>query len=47
MGVTRKPLPGTPKLYDLQENNSACVFCSLLCRFYFVDDKSAVDLFKI
>ena len=28
VGIIRKPVPGTPKLYVLQDSKSACVLCS-------------------
>ena len=41
-----KPVPGSPKLYVLQENNSSSVLCSLSSEFHFIGDKIAADNFK-
>ena len=46
VGVIIRPLTGSPKLYVLQESNSACVFCSLSSAFLFVGNKVAADYFK-
>ena len=40
---TEKSVPDALKLYVLQVNNSACVFCSLSYAFYFIGDKIAAD----
>ena len=42
----KKSVPDAPKLYFLQENNSPCVFFSLLYGFYFIRDKISDDCFK-
>ena len=44
--VINKILSGAPKLYVLQENNSACVLFSLSTVFDLIGDKISVDCFK-
>ena len=41
-----KSAPDAPKLYALQENNSASVFYSLSSVLYFIGDKIYDDSFK-
>ena len=42
----KKALPGDPRLYVLQINDSVCVLCSLSSAFYFIGDKFSVDIFN-
>ena len=39
-------VPGAPKLYFLQENKSACLFCSLSSAFYLIGYKISDNCFK-
>ena len=44
--MINKSVLDAPKLYVLQENKSACVFCSLSSALFFIGDKIAADCFK-
>ena len=41
----QKSLPGDPRLYVLQINDSVCVLCSLSSAFYFIGGKFYADCF--
>ena len=44
--MIKKSVLDAPKLYGLQENKSACVFCSFKSTFYFICDKIYADNLK-
>ena len=44
--MEKKSAPDAQKLYDLQENMSACVLFSLSSKFYLICDKDSADIFK-
>ena len=43
--MINKSVLDAPKLYVLQENKSACVFCSLSYALFFIGDKISADCF--
>ena len=46
VGIIIKPVPGSTKVYNVQDIKGDCVFYSLSYTFIFVGDQITVDHFK-